>query len=168
MAQITKRMIDMYIDMVKDEFKPVIESLTDRTTTIRNEIEDQVKKELGYYELEAQLAALCLKITEVSEKLHQLKGTLRFGIGKDTVVPFWDNDQPSLIRTETEKRLKQINQPLVDATNTMNAAIRKVKLMSCGKDFANIMQDITIQVALLASNVKQLPPIEEDLKQIAA
>jgi Mg2+ and Co2+ transporter CorA len=166
MAQITKSMIDMYIGMVKDEFKPVIDALKSRTDKIKNEIEDQVKKELGYYELEAQKAALELKLTEVRKKLWEMKGGLGHHNYDDHY--YYNNNSPMLIETETERRLKQVNQPLVQAESTMNDAIKKVKLMSCGKEFANVMASIADQVDILANNIAQLPPIEEDIKQITA
>jgi Mg2+ and Co2+ transporter CorA len=166
MAQITKSMIDMYIGMVKDEFKPVIDALKSRTDKIKNEIEDQVKKELGYYELEAQKAALELKLTEVRKKLWEMKGGLGHHNYDDHY--YYNNNSPMLIETETKKRLKQVNQPLVQAESTMNDAIKKVKLMSCGKEFANVMDSIADQVGILANNIAQLPPIEEDIKQITA
>lgn len=166
MAQITKSMIDMYIVMVQDEFKPVIEVLKSRTDKIRDEIENQIKQELGYYELEGQKAALELKLKEIRKKLWEMKGGLGC-VGSNDGYNY-DNDSPQLIETETEKRLKQVNQPLVNAEKAMKDAIKQVKLMSCGKEFADVMADITVQVSMLANNIAQLPPIEENLKQIAA
>jgi len=166
MGQITKSMIDMYIEMVKDEFKPVIDALKSRTDKIEDEIENQVKQELGYYELEGQKAALELKLKEIRKKLWEMKGGLGHNNYHDDYA--YDHNSPMLIKMETEKRLKQVNQPLVSAEKAMNDAIKQVKLMSCSKNFADVMADITTQVSMLANNIAQLPPIEEDLKQITA
>jgi len=71
MAKIGITTINMYCDMVKEQFAPILSELRSRNAELRSKIEIEVKKELGIYDLYVKEAQLKVQLAEIA---RQLKG----------------------------------------------------------------------------------------------
>ena len=153
-------MIQMYTQMVREEWSPVIQELGERQTAIYGEIEKIVKQEKGYYEVKAKRAAIQAQLEDVNIELFHLTGEW---LGKSHGGP---GASRAIIDKEVKRRLKKINVPLETAQNMRDESIKGIKLASAGADvqtlFANIRNDVRSAVGTIAA----LPPLKEVMKSL--
>ncbi len=113
--------INMYVDMVKAEFAPVIAVLEGRTEGMKPYISEEVKKDFGIYELLAEKAALEERISQI-EKLTESYVTQKYDI---QVAGY-----RCKLDAEVQKRIELLNRPLAEAKATRDAIIKQIKLAS--------------------------------------
>lgn len=149
--------INMYVDMVKAEFAPVIAILEGRTEGMKPYIGEQVKKDFGIYELLAEKAALEERISQI-EKLTEsyTKKNYDIQIG----------GYRCRLDAEIDKQIELLNRPLAEAKATRDAIIKQIKLASAVPEVKSMFEEIGNEVAKLTEKAKTLPPIEKELKQI--
>lgn len=149
--------INMYVDMVKAEFAPVIAILEGRTEGMKPYIGEQVKKELGIYELLAEKAALEERISQI-EKLTESYVKQKYDIEV--------GGYRCRLDAEVQKRIELLNRPLAEAKATRDAIIKQIKLASAVPEVKSMFEEIGNEVAKLAEKAKALPPIEKEMRQI--
>jgi Mg2+ and Co2+ transporter CorA len=149
--------INMYVDMVTAEFAPVITALEGRTESIRAVICEQVKMDLGIYELLAEKAALEERINEIEERTAKYTKN--------------EYDPHALmyrcrIDAEIEKRIELLNQPLGEAKARRDSIIKQIRLSSAVPEVRAMFEEIGKEVTKIAETVRSLPPVENEVRRI--
>jgi hypothetical protein len=149
--------INMYVDMVNAEFAPIISALENRTGSLRTSICEQVKKDLGVYDLLAEKAALEERIKEIEEQ------TQKFTKNEyDAQVSHYR----SKIDAEVEKRIEFLNRPLGEAKARRDGIIKRIKLSSAVPEIRTMFEEIGKEVAKITEDARSLPPLGTELRQI--
>jgi len=149
MAQLGIKMIEMYCKMIEDEFGPLEKRVEERVTqAIKDEVEKQVKIDLGIYEMYMQKEALQLQINEIEKKLKKYENREYEG--------GW---RSSLIEREVSKRLNKLNEPLTKIQEARDSIIKKVKLTGVSTDVKEIFDGIAAEISNLKQTYGALPPI---------
>lgn len=145
-------MINMYCDLLDQEFKPVIAMLTARTDSIKQSVERKVKKDLGVYDLAMKKTVLKEQIKEIDEQIKKLSAseyTKHHGswtwVGKVTM--------------ETDRRLAELNAPLEETTAMLESFKKGVKLSCAPAEVAALFAKITPEIKEMTERFKALPPI---------
>jgi hypothetical protein len=157
MAKLGITMIDMYCAMVRDDFNPLIISLTARATGVKDKVELQVKKDMGVYHLYQKKAELELALKEVKEKLSDVEGN-------DYIDGLYQNK----IQHEVKRRLDLINEPLKEVKRQRDSMIRQIKMSGIGDDIKQVFEAVPSILEDLVSRFGNLPAItDKELKQIS-
>lgn len=147
---LTWSMINMYTGMIDKEFQPIISALEQRNHTLERNMEIEVKKDLGIYEMFMEQEAVELRREE-------LKSALK----KFTEQRHHDGRYESRIDQEVRKRLRSLNTTLKDAEEAKEAVIKKVKLMAAGDDVKGLFDELGGEIKKLTTLVASLPPVVE-------
>lgn len=147
-------MINMYCDMVDQEFATVIAILEARTAGIRTAVERQVKKDLGVYSLLMKKAALTEQIKEIEMEMETL--TSRYRCNRSN----FGSGYMSRIEEETNKRMQELNQQLYEAIAAKDSLKRSIKLSSASGQIAELFAALGPEVQRRLEMANRLPPIE--------
>lgn len=148
-------MINMYCDMIDNEFSPIIAMLEARTSGIKPVITRRVKKELGIYDLLAKKAALEEEIEEIK---RQLESQTRDRWNER--LHSWSN----VVDAEVERRLEELNEPLGEATRMMESLKKTIKLSTAPVQVAALFERLSEEMKGLKDKYSMLPPITDVLK----
>ena len=145
--------LQMYERMIKDEFKPIIDVLEARGNNVRGEVVQQVKAKFGLYELDIKIKAAEVQLTELKGERTNLTGNLsRYSAEAD-----FTND--SIVGKEVTRTMDSLNQPLADAKNKRNAAIKELRLSGLPEQIQNVFIRLDDLVEKLEADIKKLPAI---------
>lgn len=147
-------MIEMYVDLVKKEYEPLISMLKAKSEAMKSKIEIQVKKDFGIYNMLAELEAIDIRREEIKDKLKEFNNNYWSSSGNLCKV-----DQ------EVNRRVREMFTPLAEAEIAQEAALKKIKLMGAGDDVKKIFDNLTEEIRLLTDSFKALPEFQEQ-KQI--
>jgi DNA-binding transcriptional MerR regulator len=145
-------MIHMYVDMIQQDFLPIITRLKNRTLGIKSKVERQAKIDLGIYELYRERAALEVRMKEIRETLQQYENN----------SPEWKDASGSWrsrLQKEIDDRLQAINQPLEEVVATQEGLIRRIRLSGIGEDIKAIFDDMPAMLAELSGKFENLPDL---------
>lgn len=149
-------MIEMYIELVKKEYEPLINMLKAKSEAMKSHIEIQVKKDFGIYDLLAEYEAIEIRREEIKDKLADFNNN------------YWSNSKNLCkVDREVERRLREMFTPLVEAEIAQENALKKIKLMGAGDDVKKIFENLTEEIKLMSESYKILPEFQEQ-KQLAA
>jgi len=148
------KQIEMYENMIKEDFAPLITILTSRTTGIEDKVEKQVKKDLGVYDLLAEKAALEERIKEIEQKTKSLTGK---NFHKEANGRFISTSE---LTEEIDRRLEELNEPLSTAKKAKNEIIREIRLSSVPTDIKTIFTRSGKIIKQLAKEIAKLPAID--------
>ena len=138
-------MINMYVSMIEDEFKPLIQELESQAHGFKEELEIQVKKDFGIYELCAERAAMQKRMEEVQEKLA------------DYEKERWIDDKwQTQLKAEIARRLEKSHIPLHQVKQDQQALIKKIKLCGAIGDIQEVFNKVSETVEGLKANVLSL------------
>lgn len=71
MAKLGITMINMYVDLVNQEFQPLVDQVQHLENLMRTKVEDDVKKELGIYDLWVKKAQLEMELQQVQDYMNE-------------------------------------------------------------------------------------------------
>jgi len=148
------KQIEMYENMIKEDFAPLITILTSRTTGIEDKVEKQVKKDLGVYDLLAEKAALEERIKEIEQKTKSLTGK---NFHKEANGRFISTSE---LTEEIDRRLEELNEPLSTAKKAKNEIIREIRLSSVPTDIKTIFTRSGKIIKQLTKEIAKLPAID--------
>lgn len=146
------QMIEMYVDMIKQDFDPLITRLKNRTHGLKPKITKQVKIDLGIYELYQEKAALNVRLDEIKSRLAEFEVT----------QPEWrdgDGSWRSRIDKEVAERMDAVNEPLTEAITTRGRLIREIKLSGIGEDIKTTFDALPGILKDLAEKFADLPEL---------
>jgi hypothetical protein len=113
----------------------------------------QVKKELGVYDKIAKKAALELQIKELEDEISDILGKKWNGFkGYSTVID-----------DEVNRRLADLNTPLVEITEKKRQIKNEIKLCGASKEVATVFSTLKTDLVSLIVSAKELPPIKTAL-----
>ena len=148
MAKLGVTAINMYCDMIKESFNPILAELNSREYDIKEEVETMVKKDVGIYDLYVKHARLKLEIKEIERKLKGWEVSNHTPMG-------WLN--PIDERVEVIMR-KQRNGLRKEVEKELNDLIYAVKLSGLDSDTKSVFEKLPKIVESLAKKVNKLPP----------
>jgi hypothetical protein len=145
--QMSLKMIEMYIDLIKDEFAPLFDFYRVQNQNLREEVKNQVRKDLGIYKTVLELSALEKKVGELKMKVDEWEGKT-----------YVNGEHISKIEIEVRRRMREDeNNPLVKIEEKMNGIIKGVKLAGCASEVRETFKEIAKFVASEQSRIKSLP-----------
>lgn len=140
-------MIKMYEGMVKQEFSPLKCFLEERTVQVRQQVEQEVKKELGIYDLYVEETALKVRSKEI-------EGTLEVYENKG-----WRNGKYcSRIEEMVENRLTEKDGVLKGLLDAEKTAVKALRLCGAQKEVLKVFEALPLVLEELKKTVKALPP----------
>jgi len=149
-------MIEMYCNMIRSDFSPIIDALHNRTRGVEDKVEVQVKRDFGVYDLFQRKAELELALRQVKEKLSSVEGN-DYKNGK------WVNK----IQHEVDRRLDLINEPLKEVERQRDSLIRQIKMSGIGAEIKGVFEEVPAILEDIVSRFGNLPAIsDEELKQL--
>lgn len=141
-------MIEMYVNMVKEEFEPLMAQLNARETVMRSNMEVEVRKELGIYnmtikkhKLQAELDELNRQLKEFEDKKHYDKYGYSSRISQ--VVDAKMAERKNGIRVEIE--------------SLRDHMIKRIKLAGLTGDIKQAFDDLPKLIEPLKKKLKELP-----------
>jgi len=149
-------MINMYVQMIEEEFKPLVQELEAQAHGFKEELEIQVKKDFGIYELCAERAAIVKRLEEVQEKLIEYEK-------ERWIDDKWENP----LKAEVERRLEMSHLPLHQVKKDQQALIKKIKLCGAIGDIQEVFQKVSETVTWLKANALSLNPGRDPYKLAA-
>ena len=149
------KQIEMYENMIEEDFAPLITILRSRTMGIRGSVEKQVKKDFGVYDLLAEKAALTERIVEIekqTKKLTETRGHHNTTSGKWEYI--------SEIDKEVNRKLEELNEPLSTARKSKDEVVRGIRLSSIPTDIKTLFTRSEKILKQLNKEAKKLPAID--------
>ena len=151
------KQIEMYENMIREDFAPLITILTSRTTGIRDNVGKQVKKDFGVYDLLAEKATLKERIKEIEQKTESLTEQKYHKAPNGKYV--WTSD----LDEEVDRRLEELNEPLSTAKKAKEEIVREIRLSSVPTDIKTIFTRSEKVIKQLAKEVAKLPAIDVEV-----
>lgn len=153
--------MNMYCDMVERKFKPLIGMLEKLNAAKSCEIETQVKKDFGIYDLVIEKKALEVRLAEVKSKVSEFM---------DKQSGYRDgnyrNNMPSQVEEETKRRMDLLNEPLMVAKAERESMLDQIKLATAGAEVKAIFERLEMMIAQKTEEAKSLLPPGTDMKMI--
>jgi len=144
------KQIEMYSEMIAEKFQPIVGLLEGRTAGAKDGISQQVKKDLGVYDLLAEKAALQERINEIdrttTDILHR-----QYLVGTG-----W----ASKLDAEINKRMEEMNPLLTEIKNERQALINEIKLAGVSDQVIALFTKLDDRMKVLGEKVSKLPAIE--------
>ena len=145
-TQIGIQMIEMYVKMVNEQFAPLINEVEGNEDQLKEVVKDQLFQELGINKLEAEKAALQLKLDRLNDKIDKYTGTS------------WQNGKyvkliDHLVNIEVEK-LNGVGTQIRDAKTAM---VNQVKMIGAVADVQKAFAELPGIISGLAKKVKAIP-----------
>ena len=151
------QMIDMYVKMIREEFEPLMAALNVREMAIREQVEEQVKRKFGIYDLMMKREHLKLQLTEMTNKLSDWER-------RQTIDGKYTTKIEYAVESEMEKMRNGLGKQIGEAKK---AAIKSVRLMGTSEDVVGIFKDISKQIADMGDQLKALPAPEKTVPRIS-
>lgn len=152
--------IQMYEDLVKQEFKPIEDILKVRDYKLNKSIELQVKKDFGIYELYQRKAAIEAELAEIEEELE------KYTEKKSKKRSYGGFDTSNIINIEVEKRMKNLDGALDKVQNVKHKLIKRIKLCGANEEIKLVFEEVAETVKLTMAEVIKLPNPERLVKAI--
>ena len=159
--QIGVQMIDMYCNMIKDQFQPIIDILNHREKLLQKNLEIEARKELGIYDLYVKKAKLKLELDEIKRQLDGWESRDRHPDGTyGTPVEHLVQVKLTSLRSPIRKEVDEILQKL----------IYKIKLSGLNADAKEVFTDLPNIIKELSDKLSSQATITSvgQAKQIAS
>jgi len=118
--------INMYCEMLDDKFKPMEQCCEIAESENTDEVEKQVKIDIGVYDLFAEREAILIRKKEIDNKLEKYEGSYRY---------------TGLIGKEVERRLSQIS-PLQKLKREKENLKNRIKLAGVQDDITALFDEV--------------------------
>ena len=148
--QLGIQMIDMYVGMLRDEFQPLMAELNVREMAIKEQVEEQVKKDFGIYDLMMEREHLKLQLAEIESRLSSWEGRTYIAGKYTTKIEY-------AVEAEMEKLRNGLGKQIQAA---QSEAIKSIRLMGTSNEVVNIFKEIGKQVADMGVQLRALPAPE--------
>jgi hypothetical protein len=144
-AKLGIQMIDMYCQLVYQEFRPILDSLRARRQVEEHNCEIDVRKELGIYDLTTKRMKLKAQLDEIERQLRSYEKAEHYG-------------QPSKIEKIVKVKMAESkNGILKEAEMLQMDLIRRIKLSGVTGDVKEVFDEIPKLIAPLEKKIKALP-----------
>lgn len=148
--QLGIQMIEMYVGMICDEFHPLMAELSVREMAIKEQVETQVKRKFGIYDLMMEREHLKLQLAEIDSKLSLWEGRTYIAGKYTTKIEYAVEAEMVKLRNGLGKQIQE----------AQSAAIKGIRLMGTTNEVVGIFKDISKQVADMGEQLRALPAPE--------
>lgn len=139
------------------ELDPVVKILEARGNAMKDRITVEVKRDMGIY-------ALILKKTQLETALEEVKRELRDKTSQRYVDVDGERKYVSPIDVEIERRLREINSPLVEVKSFRDNLVKQIKLACGTPEIRQMFEKLEPEIEEWRAKVKRLAPLR--LKQL--
>lgn len=156
MAKMGINMIEMYCDMIKERFKPVINQISARDMVFQEKCKTQAKKDLGIYDKVTRLARLKLEIAELKSEL------------KAYTEEYYENGrrmQPKVDQLTQEYMKASSNGFQEKVYSEMNDMIYKIKLSGLDGETKQVFEKLPEVIRKITDEMKTLPEPPKRIKK---
>lgn len=160
MAKLSIKMIEMYTNMINEQFQPLFTQLNNREIQIKKKVETEVKKELGIYKLYVRFEELKLEMAEIKRQLKGWEETVYDSntMRRESPIDSMVRERMDKIQNGYKKKLTQVRDELIFA----------IKLSGVDDTVKETFARLPRMVAKLTKEAKKLPPINKTVKMITA
>ena len=154
---VTVTQINMCVDMVRNDFAPLISRLRSENESKRTQVREELQVKYGLIQYEAEIAALNAKIKDIQEKIDYYKGNnIRVPI-KDPTSRWNTHDWKSRLDIEIDRVLVERNTLLMQIQGEQEKIIRDIQLSSVSTE---LKAGVEKTASVLEAFMKLLPPPE--------
>jgi len=147
----------MYEELLDKELDPVIKILEARGNAVKDRVTVEVKRDMGIYDL-------ILKKTQLETALDEVKRQLREKTSQRYIDVNGERKYMSPVDAEIERRLDEINSPLVEVRSFRDNLVKQIKLACGTPEIRQMFEKLTPEIQKWTEKVKKLPPLK--LKQL--
>ena len=153
MAVIGIDRINMYINLVNDEFGPLLRAIQADEDKLKEELTREARQELGIYDLHKEKLAIKLRLEEVKKKLDEYEKVKYItGIGHTCKLDMLVSDKMDTHSNGVGKQIKDARQLMV----------KRIRLSGISEDIAKVFQDIPKEIKKLETVLKKRKQIGHD------
>lgn len=145
-------MLQKYETMIEDRFSPILAAADRATAPLRFSIQEEIKKEWGIYELEAQLAIAKEKVSSLESELASKKGSNGKYCYAGRGTTWVEND--SRIDNEIKRRLRERDGVYERIFTEKKKIVDELWLAQAPEELVRIIRDIDTTTYM--DEVKQL------------
>ena len=146
MAVIGIDRINMYINLVDDEFGPLLRAIQADEAELKETLTREARQELGIYDLHKEKLALKLRLEEVEKKLDEYEEVEYItGIGHTCKLDILVRDKMDACSNGTNKQIRDARQLI----------IKRIRLSGISEDIAKVFQDIPKEIKKLETVLKK-------------
>jgi hypothetical protein len=149
--------IRMFEELLDKELNPVIKILEARGNAVKDRVTVEVKRDMGIY-------GLILKKTQLETALDEVKRELRDKTSQKYMDVDGERKYVSPVDVEIERRLREINSPLVEVKSFRDSLVKQIKLACGTPEIREMFEKLTPEIETWRAKVKRLPPLR--LKQL--
>jgi len=148
MPKMTISMIDMYCDLVKEQFAPIIQTLKIQDNKIEEQLRIEVKKEFGIYDKMVRLAKLKLQIEELEGELEQFTKESHGKNGWKTRIDVLVDEKMAAAKNGFHKKVEERQAKM----------IYNIKLGGLDGETKKVFDELPRVIESLTKELKRLPP----------
>jgi len=148
-------MIEMYTEIVREEFAPIMASLNARRSVEIANTEVEARKELGIYNLTVKKLKLKAELDEVTRQLKSYEDSTYTKLPNGTY-----RTQSRIDLLVNAKMAERKNGLLKEAESVQNELIKRIKLSGVTSDVKLVFEDLAKQIEPLNKKLKKLPKVK--------
>ena len=156
-SSLTITHIRMYQELLDKELDPVIKILEARGNAVKDRVTVEAKRDMGVYDL-------ILKKVQLETALEEVKDELRDKTSARYIEVNGERKHMSPVDAEIERRLSEINSPLVEAKSFRDNLVKEIKLAAGTPEIREMFAKLEPEIKMWMDKVKRLPPLK--LKQL--
>jgi len=157
MAKMGIQMIEMYSSLIREEFRPLIDQIKHLENEEKKVIEDEVRKELGIYDLWVKEAKLKVQLKIIEEKMSEWTKK-SYGTNHEFTSPFDDAVNAKILRGKNG-----LAKEIRSAEHNM---IKRIKLSGVTGDTAKAFANLPKVIKRLTIKLDKTLPEPKTMKQI--
>ena len=143
----------MYEELLDKELDPVIKILEARGDAVKDRVTVEAKRDMGVYDL-------ILKKVQLETALEEVKNELRDKTSARFIEVNGERKHMSPVDAEIERRLSEINSPLVEAKSFRDNLIKEIKLAAGTPEIREMFSKLEPEIKTWMDKVKRLPPLK--------
>jgi hypothetical protein len=145
--------IRMYEELLDKELNPVIRILEARGSAIKDRVTVEVKRDMGIYDL-------TMKKFQLEAALDEVKRQLKEKTEKRYLDVNGERKYVSPVDAEIERRVNEINSPLIEVTSFRDNLVKEIKLACGTPEIRAMFEKLMPEVQEWMEKVKKLPPLK--------
>jgi len=157
MARLTKFELEMYMEMVAEEFGPILRMIDAAEATKKEQITRDVRIDLGVYKLYSERLQLKERLDEINSQLKDFETKRHSPLGFKSMIDEMVEDR---MRSATNGVGQQIRE-------LKDAAIKKIRLAGCSVPITNVFNDLPKKVEELGRQFRKQIAVDLEKQQIA-
>ena len=164
--RVSKAELTMLIEMVDEEFRSIVNQLSRRQDSVREEITELVQKDVGIDNLWKELDAKRHDTKKVMQKIANMTGE-SVSFHSMTVYASMEKERCRIPRLVAAK-MKSINVQLTGTIAARRQAVKDLRIAHLSENAKNLMLSIAADCSERMKEIEKLPPVDQLVKQLTA